>query len=92
MTVGDKDVTFPTGRGGEFSFENVMAGEQGQPERRNCSSLTRKDISPVITAGRYRTSFGHKGKTCVFYLVIPETKETIVDLGDVTCEEEEMRK
>jgi outer membrane usher protein len=92
MKVGDKDVTFPTGRGGEFSFENVMTGEQGQPERRNCSTLTRKDISPVIIAGRYRTSFEHKGKTCVFYLVIPETKETIVDLGDVTCEEEKMLK
>ena len=86
MTVGDKEITFPTGRGGEFSFENLITGEQGQPEHRNCSSLARRDVSPVIKAGRYKTSFEYKGKQCAFELVIPDTKETIIDLGDVTCE------
>jgi hypothetical protein len=47
--------------------------------------LKKAEESSAIKPGKYRTSFEHKGKNCVFYLVIPETKETIVDLGEVTC-------
>jgi hypothetical protein len=49
--------------------------------------LKKAEKSPAIKPGKYRTAFEHKGKTCVFFLDIPETKETIVDLRDVTCEE-----
>jgi outer membrane usher protein len=87
MKVTDKEITFPTGRNGEFSFDNTIMGDQEQHARRDCSSLKKTEESSVIKPGKYRTSFEHKGKTCVFYLVIPETKETIVDLREVICED-----
>lgn len=39
-----------------------------------------------VKPGVYPASFGHAGKTCAFDLAIPESKEMIVELGEVICE------
>jgi outer membrane usher protein FimD/PapC len=85
MKVGNKEITFPTGRGGEFSFDTAMPEEHGQPEHKDCSSLKEREDALAIKAGTYITSFEHKGNKCTFNLVIPDTKDTIVDIGDVAC-------
>jgi outer membrane usher protein len=85
MKVGDKEITFPTGRGGEFSFDTAMQEEHVQPEHKDCTSLKKREDALAIKPGTYRTLFEHKGQTCTFNLVIPDAKDTIVDLGDVVC-------
>lgn len=62
MEVGKKEVTFPTGKGGEIYLEN-------------------------IPPGRYSAEFPYKGKTCTVEITIPASKETIVDLGELVCED-----
>lgn len=57
-----KPLVFPTGKVGEFYFENVKPGV-------------------------YPASFGYAGKICTFDLAIPESKEMIVELGEVVCEQ-----
>lgn len=61
MEVGEQEISFPTGRGGEFYLEN-------------------------IPPGRHRVSVRLPERPCSFYLVVPESDEMIVDLGEVTCE------
>lgn len=40
-----------------------------------------------IKPGRYITSFNYNGKTCSSGIIIPETEEMIVDLGEIICED-----
>jgi hypothetical protein len=47
--------------------------------------LKEREDALAIKAGTYITSFEHKGNKCTFNLVIPDTKDTIVDIGDVAC-------
>lgn len=61
VEVEGKELSFPTGKGGEFYLENPRPG--------------------VFSA-----SFEFKGKARVFELKVPESEETIVDLGGITCE------
>ena len=61
MMVADQEITFPTGKEGEFYLENIKPGS-------------------------YRTSFIYMEKSCFFDIIIPESIEMIIDLGDLTCE------
>jgi outer membrane usher protein FimD/PapC len=85
MEVGDKEINFLTGRGGEFSFDTSMLGEHVQPEHKDCTFLKKGEDTRAIRAGQFRASFEQKGIKCTFNLVIPESKDTIVDLGAVAC-------
>jgi len=40
-----------------------------------------------IYAGTYKASFFYKLKPCEFDIIVPESEESLVDLGDITCEE-----
>lgn len=62
LLVGEKDITFPTGKGGEFYIENIRAGQ-------------------------YQARFDYKDKACLFSISVPESDETIIDIGDVVCED-----
>jgi outer membrane usher protein FimD/PapC len=61
MVVGGKELSFPTGKGGEFYLE---------------------DLPP----GKYEATFEYRGRKCHAGLVVPQTDETIVDLGGITGE------
>jgi outer membrane usher protein len=61
MKVGEKEISFPTGKGGEFYLENIPPGS-------------------------YRASLRIPGRPCLFDLVVPDSEEMVVDLGEVTCE------
>jgi outer membrane usher protein FimD/PapC len=59
--VSGKELSFPTGKGGEFYLEN-------------------------LPPGTYEAAFGFEGRKCAVALKIPESEETIVDLGEIDCE------
>lgn len=40
-----------------------------------------------IKPGRYTASLNYNGKTCSFGIIIPETDEMIIELGEVICED-----
>jgi len=61
MGVGEREISFPTGKGGEFYLENIPPGS-------------------------HRASVRIPDRPCSFDLVVPESDEMIVDLGEVTCE------
>jgi len=61
LTVGAKEMTFPTGRGGEFYLEN-------------------------IPPGRHRLTIPFMDKSCSLDVIIPQSDETIIDLGGLICE------
>jgi outer membrane usher protein len=58
-----KEISFPTGKGGEFYLE---------------------DLSPGVYAGSVESD----GKRFRFELKVPETKDMIIDLGELTGEEQ----
>jgi outer membrane usher protein FimD/PapC/outer membrane protein OmpA-like peptidoglycan-associated protein len=64
VTVGDEELTSPTGRGGEFYFEGVAPG-------------------------KYAAAFRHKGVDYAFEMVVPESEEFLVDLGDIVVGRDE---
>jgi outer membrane usher protein FimD/PapC len=39
-----------------------------------------------LRAGAYRASFEYKGRECAAELKVPDSEETIVDLGGIACE------
>jgi outer membrane usher protein len=58
MIVDGKEVSFPTGMGGEFYFENTKPGT-------------------------YRASLKHGGKRFSFDMVVPESNEMMVNMGEI---------
>ncbi|HEX9205792.1 MAG TPA: fimbria/pilus outer membrane usher protein [Candidatus Deferrimicrobiaceae bacterium] len=59
--VSGKELSFPTGKGGEFYLEN-------------------------LPPGTYEAAFEFEGRKYGIALKIPESEETIVDLGEIDCE------
>ncbi len=57
----DKEISFPTGRDGEFYLENIKPG-------------------------KYGAGVNYMGKDCFFDIIIPESEEILIDLGEVICE------
>jgi len=39
-----------------------------------------------IYAGEYKASFVYKQKTCLFDIIVPETEENLIDVGELVCE------
>jgi outer membrane usher protein len=56
-----KELSFPTGKSGEFYLEN-------------------------LGPGTYDATFEFEGRKCGVALKVPESEETIVDLGGIACE------
>ncbi len=85
LQTGGKTLSFPTGRGGEFSFENSLSDKLDDRKNADCSSLAAPGASPTLKPGSYPAAFEYKGKRCAFELVIPDSSDTIVDIGEVSC-------
>lgn len=61
MEVAGRELSFPTGKGGEFYFEN-------------------------LPPGTHAAAFEFEGRKYRFALPVPESEETIVDLGGIVIE------
>jgi outer membrane usher protein FimD/PapC len=89
MSVGEKEVTFPTGKGGEFYVENVLSDKSSRDtkDRLSCRAIAelRKSGSAVIKPGSYHASVDYEGIKCRFSVIFPVTEDVIWDLGEIRC-------
>jgi len=89
MKVGTRDITFPTGKGGEFYMENSLPedAKSGAVDRQSCRSIAerRKAGGNVIRPGTYPASVEFEGGKCTFSITFPDTEDVITDIGEVQC-------
>jgi outer membrane usher protein FimD/PapC len=95
MNVGDRKMTFPTGKGGEFYMENSLPEEATAVagERQSCSAIAerRRSGGNVIMPGTYQARVGYEGGNCEFTITFRETDEPITEVGEVVCTPVETR-
>lgn len=89
LEAGKKEITFPTGRGGEFYFETVIGvpEENVEPGFRKCRSFKRPEApaKTVIKPGKYAAWTDYEGTRCAFEIFIPISGDVIIDVGEITC-------
>jgi len=97
LKAGDKKITFPTGKGGEFYVENLLpqaledADEAGRSavDKQSCRAI--KQIIQAggnsIAPGTYQAFVDSEEVRCEFYLTFPKDGETITDVGEIFCAE-----
>lgn len=90
MKVGDREVTFPTGKEGEFYVENVLSAgpTKNTDESLSCKAIAErmKTGSSYIKPGTYPAWGEFEGKKCQVSITFPMTKDVITDLGEVQCD------
>ncbi len=88
LKVGEQEMTFPTGKGGEFYIENTVPKEAMEgADQQSCRAIAerRKTGGKIIKPGVYTASVDYDGEKCVFNITFPETDEVITDIGEVVC-------
>jgi outer membrane usher protein FimD/PapC len=89
IKVGDREVTAPTGKNGEFYIENTLPKnpDTGTYDKLSCRAIAerRKAGSSVIQPGTYRASVSYQGSKCEFPITFPVTDEVITELGEIRC-------
>jgi outer membrane usher protein FimD/PapC len=92
MKVGEKSVTFPTGKGGEFYVENSLSEEQTAAEdttedKQSCRTIAQiiKSGGGTILPGTYKAAAESDEGRCEFSLIFPETEEAITEVGEILC-------
>jgi outer membrane usher protein len=89
MRVHEREMAFPTGKGGEFYLENNLPEDRttGSVDRQSCRQIAerKKSGGNVIQPGVYSARVDYDGGTCEFPVVFPETEDVITDIGDVLC-------
>jgi outer membrane usher protein len=89
MKIGERQVTFPTGKGGEFYMENTLADEpkKGVMEKQSCSAIAERRMTGgnYIQPGSYQASVDYDGETCRFNIIFPVTEDVISDIGEIQC-------
>jgi outer membrane usher protein len=90
MVVGHRTLTIPTGKGGEFYFENTFPEERQQAgkEAQNCRAIAKKQQQgrSVIEPGTYQATANYEGQTCSLKIIVPTTDDAITDLGLIECD------
>lgn len=89
LKVGEKELTFPTGKNGEFYIENTLPKETKEGiDQQSCRAIAerRKTGGKAIKPGVYPASIDYHDLKCAFQISFPETEEVITDLGDIICE------
>ncbi len=89
LKVGEKVLTFPTGKDGEFYIENTLPKEMiKETDQLSCRAIAerRKTGGKVIKPGTYPAFVEIDGAKCTFTVTFPETEDVITDLGEVVCE------
>ncbi len=89
MKVDEKEVTFPTGKDGEFYAENALPedGKTGVKDKQSCRAIVQRRTSGgnAIKPGTYEASVNRDGKRCTFDITFPKTEDPITELGEVAC-------
>ncbi|MGA7828430.1 MAG: fimbria/pilus outer membrane usher protein [Geobacteraceae bacterium] len=85
LMVNERNITFPTGSGGDFDIDLSQSDEFKkvlESEESGCSSMT-DSKSAFLKPGTYQASVMYEGKRYSFALTIPDSKDTFVDLGQI---------
>ena len=92
IKVGEKNLSYPTGKGGEFYIENSLSTDSNAEDAANqdnqrCKAIAklRKSGGNTILPGTYKATVDYEGGKCGFSVIFPETKEAITDLGEIQC-------
>ena len=90
MKVGEKNLSYPTGKGGEFYVENSLPTDPNTgttADNLSCRAITeqRKSGGNTILPGTYRATVDYEGGKCEFSITFPKTEEAITDLGEIQC-------
>jgi hypothetical protein len=90
MKIGEKEVSFPTGEGGEFYLDNSLPEDTkaGMIDNLSCREIAerRKSGGNVIKPGTYHAKVYYEGGTCEFFINFPKTEDAMTDVGEVLCE------
>lgn len=85
LKVNGRDITFPTGSGGEFDIDLSQSNEFKKVleiEESGCSSIT-DNTSVMLKPGTYQASVQFEGTLRPFSLNVPDSTEPFIDLGQV---------
>jgi len=90
MKVGEKELLSPTGKGGEFYFENSLPVDPtvgSATDNMSCRTIAekRKSGGNTILPGTYRATAEYDGGKCEFSITFPKTEEAITELGEIQC-------
>jgi outer membrane usher protein len=89
MKVGEKSLTFPTGKGGEFYMENSLPSDEKAAafDNLSCRAIAKriKSGGDTILPGTYRATADFEGGKCEFSITFPENAEAITDIGEIQC-------
>lgn len=89
IQAGERELTFPTGKAGEFFIENTIPEDpkRGAYDKQSCSAIAerRKSGGNVIKTGTYRALVDYGGGKCEFSITFPTTEDMITDLGEIQC-------
>lgn len=92
MKTGEKNLSYPTGKGGEFYIENSLSAETNadaadSQNNQSCSAIAklRKSGGNTILPGTYSATVDYEGGKCGFTVTFTEAGETITDLGEIQC-------
>jgi outer membrane usher protein len=90
LKVGEKILTYPTGKGGEFYLENSIPAEPfagAATDNMSCRAIAekRKSGGNTILPGTYKATVEYEDGKCEFSITFPETKDEITDIGEIKC-------
>jgi hypothetical protein len=92
MKIGEKNLSYPTGKGGEFYIENSLstdtkADAADSQNNQSCSAIAklRKSGGNTILPGNYGATVDYEGGKCGFTVTFTEAGEAITDLGVIQC-------
>ncbi len=92
LKAAEKNLAYPTGKGGEFYIENSLSVDtdtDGSDNQHNqsCSAIAnlRKSGGNTILPGIYRATVEYEGGKCEFNVTFPNKEEAIIDRGEIQC-------
>ena len=89
VKVGDRNFSYPTGKGGQFYVENVLPEEArgSRKDKYSCRAIAemRKSGANKIKPGKYPGIVELEGGKCETVITFPETDEAITEIGETEC-------
>jgi len=92
LNVGERKITFPTGKGGEFYVENslpedVSTDKAPAADKQSCRTIAQiiKAGGNTIMPGTYKAVAEYGEGKCEFSLTFPDTQEMITEIGEIEC-------
>ncbi len=85
IAVNGREITFPTGSGGEFDIDPSQSDELKKPteaEENGCNAVV-DGATPFIPPGTYRGTVAYQGQPQSFAVTIPDRPDQIIDLGQI---------